>query len=213
MNKYLPPLLILVVLFAFVPVFPQEMHYYYISSASNPDFKELEGAVCILETDQPLEPILPGFAPTTIEEIHAMGYFTPTEARAKAQCCNPPADEPYGSFCYCWIGKEPPDPNRGRGGPVPEPDKKYVEIGGWTRAKPGDNQIGLKGETYRNGELTHWFPDSHTYWIVPAQYPDEIRYVYATHYKLEYTYSWYQHSWHKWWPGLEETDSGANCTH
>jgi len=146
---------LIALLIPLMTAFSQEVHYYYISQATNPQFPDLEGAVCILETDKPLEEVPPGFLPTTKEQIHTMGYKTPSEAKNEAEAVSPP-DQPYGSFIdTCWNAKAVP---KDGGEPITE-HWKYVACGGWTQARQGDTGIGLRGATWCNGVLCHWFPN------------------------------------------------------
>lgn len=206
---------LLIISISLLTAFSDELHYYYICSANNPQFPDLKDAVCILETNNSLEQIPPGFLPTTKEQIHRMGYKTPSEAKADAEAISPP-DQPCGSFIDCWIGKETPDSIRGRsGGIIPEPDQKFVACGGWTEATQSDTAIGLRGVTRCNGEVCNWFPlvgpvppPPPPYWVVRASYGDIIIYAYTCHYKLSLSFLWAQGCDHKWLPSGNETSTG-----
>jgi hypothetical protein len=199
---------LIALLIPLMTAFSHEVHYYYISQATNPQFPDLEGAVCILETDKPLEEVPPGFLPTTKEQIHTMGYKTPSEAKNEAEAISPP-DQPYGSFIHCWIGKEKPDSIRGRsGGIIPEPDKKFVACGGFTQEIPGQTEMGLRGITECDYQLVHWFPSPRgSWWRVPTQ--PEILYAYTCSYKLSLEFLWQQGCDHKGLPSGLVISSGA----
>ncbi|MEO0085717.1 MAG: hypothetical protein ABIK37_03705 [candidate division WOR-3 bacterium] len=137
-------------------------------------------------------------------DIHAMGYLTPTEARAQALVRSSSPDNLFGSFIHCWIG-----PQRDTAHDVVGPDFKWVQCGGWTKSSSiqGTDSIGVWGATNRDGRRILEYP-----WrVVPTggMPSQEILYAGLFCYFVSETHRWDQFSLHRWWPWVGETPSGC----
>jgi hypothetical protein len=215
MNKHFLASLLFTLLVISLPIYSK---YYYIGNIQDPD---IDGAVVILETNNPLEEIPQGFSLTTVEEIHAMGYFTPTESKAQARYCSPSQDQPFGSFIHCWIGHLPSTPNDDPEGPIIE-ESKWVACGGYTDPREEATHIRLRGTTKRDGITRQyyrfWGPPGQPgappwWWTEPASYGRLIYTVNYT-YLASRTYEWSQFSQHGWcWNGQwQDTNSSVRVT-
>lgn len=172
--------------------------YLYIATLDDSAFVQ---AALIVETSVSLDEPLAGFSPTTIEELHSLGYPTPTEAKANADVTDPPGGERFGSFIDTLRGPLQGAIDRG------EQIGKIVVCGGWTRSVSTDTIIMVMGRTLRNNVEVAVRP-----WVKMHVPQLPYHYVICTAnfcYPLDESYKWTQLSRHKWSPPYDSTNSGC----
>ncbi|MBE0432499.1 hypothetical protein IBX73_03420 [candidate division WOR-3 bacterium] len=129
-----------------------------------------------------IPPTPPGFRSTSIEEIHRLGYTTPSEDEAEAeQQGNMDAHEDRGSYwsSYISLGFQA--------------NQKWTKCGSKTsRSWYNPGSLALKCQTRLNGALIADYPWHPTWGWYTKYSTNKILYP------INVTWTWNQHGWHHW---------------